>query len=187
MLMYIPAIIYFIWIIFEVMINRMTRSGDLADTSKDENSLALIWVCIGIVIPVSVYVAMSTAQVLGPENLVVPFGLGMILFGVLRRYVIIRSLGKNFTADVSIREQHYLKTDGFYRLVRHPSYTASLVSFFGFGISLNNWVSLAMVVIVISVAFWYRIKVEEKVLDRHFGESYRQYQKHTKALLPHII
>ncbi len=185
--MYISIIIYFIWIISEVAINRMTRSGDLADTSKDENSLALIWVSIEIIIPVAVYVSMSSSHALGRENIVSPFGLGMILFGVFLRYIIIRSLGKNFTADVSIREEQNLKTDGFYRLVRHPSYTASLISFFGFGISLNNWVSLIMVVVVISAAFWYRIRVEETVLEHHFGKRYLDYEKKTKALLPYLL
>ncbi|WP_091394853.1 methyltransferase family protein [Flavobacterium noncentrifugens] len=65
-------------------------------------------------------------------------------------------------------ENHKLKTDGFYKFLRHPSYFASLVSFVGFGISLNNWIALAIITTAIFTAFAYRIQVEEKVLGRIF-------------------
>jgi protein-S-isoprenylcysteine O-methyltransferase Ste14 len=35
--------------------------------------------------------------------------------------------------QVAIKEDHQLKTDGYYTNVRHPSHTASLLSFIGFG------------------------------------------------------
>lgn len=41
--------------------------------------------------------------------------------------------GEFFTVQVAIKEDHQLKTDGYYTNVRHPSHTASLLSFIGFG------------------------------------------------------
>ena len=60
------------------------------------------------------------------------------------------------------------------------------MSFVGFGISLNNWASLAIVTVSILVAFVKRIQVEEKALVEQFGEEYLQYKKTTSGLIPFI-
>ena len=87
---------------------------------------------------------------------------------------------------MAITEGHQLKMDGFYSIVRHPSYFASWLSFVGYGISLNNWVSLVIVATMILGAFLYRISVEEKVLIGQFGDAYLKYREATKAIIPFI-
>ena len=114
------------------------------------------------------------------------FGLTLILTSIILRSVVINSLGKYFTVDVTIRQGHQLKKDGFYKYLRHPSYSASLLSFIGFGISLNNWISLIIVVAAILFAFIRRINVEEKALMEHFGKEYTDYKKETYRLIPFI-
>lgn len=70
--------------------------------------------------------------------------------------------------------------------MRHPSYTGSLITFFGFGLALNNWLSLAIVFIPTLYTMLYRIRVEEKVLMEQFGEKYITYSNKTKRLIPFI-
>lgn len=113
-------------------------------------------------------------------------GLGIIISGMVFRFFAIRSLGRLFTVDVTIREDHKLKKNGLYRVIRHPSYFGSLLSFTGFGISLNNWISLIILICFISAAFLYRIKIEEKALTDHFGAEYLEYKKNTFCLIPWI-
>ncbi|MFW2135057.1 isoprenylcysteine carboxylmethyltransferase family protein [Chryseobacterium sp. TY4] len=57
------------------------------------------------------------------------------------RFVIIQKVGKFFTVDISIKNDHQLKTDGFYKLSRCPSYTFAILTFVGLGLTLNNWLS----------------------------------------------
>jgi protein-S-isoprenylcysteine O-methyltransferase Ste14 len=102
------------------------------------------------------------------------------------RLTAIISLGRFFTVNVAIREGHTIKQDGMYKYVRHPSYAASLLSFLGFGISLNNWVSLLVVFVPVTIAFLYRIKVEEAMLSAGLGDAYTAYKKRTYRLLPGI-
>ena len=45
-------------------------------------------------------------------------------------------LWKYFTVDVTIKLEHKLVSTGIYRIVRHPSYLGSLISFFGLGLVL---------------------------------------------------
>jgi len=114
------------------------------------------------------------------------FGLAMIWLGVVLRLLVIRTLGPYFTVDVTIRENHRLKTDGFYKHLRHPSYTASLISFAGFGLALNNWLSFVVVFLPVLFVFVIRIRIEEQVLIEKFGSEYLDFQKSTNALIPFI-
>ena len=95
-------------------------------------------------------------------------------------------MGKYFTVDVTIREGHQIKKDGVYSILRHPSYSASLLTFLGLGLFLNNWISLIIAFIPPFLAFLYRIKIEEKALTEQFGQDYIDYKKQTKKLIPFI-
>jgi protein-S-isoprenylcysteine O-methyltransferase Ste14 len=102
------------------------------------------------------------------------------------RFIAVWSLGKFFTVDVTIQENHKIIDKGVYKIVRHPSYLGSLVSFIGFGISLNNWISLIIIIIPITIAFIHRIKIEEQLLLKQFEVDYSEYMKKTYRLLPKI-
>lgn len=180
------TVIYIIWALSEIFINRFMRSKTGDKKNQDKNSLGFIWITIVISIALSVYISMNCYFPLSTFQAIRYFGLGLILTGVLLRGVAIISLGKYFTADVTIRQGHQLKKDGFYKYLRHPSYTASLISFIGFGISLNNLVSLIIIVAAILFAFIRRINVEEKSLTDHFGQEYIDYKKNTYRLIPFI-
>lgn len=177
-------IIYIIWALSEIFINRFLRSKADDKKNQDKNSLGLIWITIiismilAVEISIKFYLPISTFQF--ARNL----GLVMIVTGIILRLLVINSLGKYFTADVTIRQGHQLKKDGFYKYLRHPSYSASLLSFIGFGISLNNWISLIIIVAAILFAFIRRINVEEKALTEHFGQEYIDYKKGTYRLVP---
>src|SRR5690606_35430450 len=106
------------------------------------------------------------------------------LLGMILRFTAIASLGRFFTVDVAIREGHTIKQDGLYKYIRHPAYTGSLLSFLGFGISLNNWISLLVVMVPMTAAFLYRIRLEEDMLTTEFGEAYEAYKRRNYRLVP---
>jgi protein-S-isoprenylcysteine O-methyltransferase Ste14 len=60
------------------------------------------------------------------------------------------------------------------------------LSFLGYGLSLNDWISLFVIVLPITLAFLYRIRIEEKLLVQQFGEDYSGYMKKTYRLIPGI-
>lgn len=113
-------------------------------------------------------------------------GLSLIMFGMIVRWVAIIKLKSMFTVDVSIQQDHKIVKNGLYKSIRHPAYLGSLISFFGLGISLVNWISLILVFVPVFLAFNYRIRIEEKVLIEEFGEEYLNYSKDTYRLMPGI-
>ncbi|MCF6181646.1 isoprenylcysteine carboxylmethyltransferase family protein [Lutibacter sp.] len=178
-------IIYTVWFLSEVILSLLLRSKNKGSKNKDNGTLKILWVLILIAIFLAIFVSHFNFPI--TKNTAIYYvGLLFICTGVIFRFAVIAYLGKFFTVDVTIKENHKLKTDGFYKYVRHPSYAASLLSFIGFGLSYNNWVSLLILVVIISTAFLIRIKTEEKVLINYFGKEYLNYKKSTKKLIPFI-
>lgn len=181
------SIVCIIWLLSEVMLNRLLRSKSEDKQNADANSLRMIWVTIFSAITAAVLVSQRFYNFsISKSNNIFYVGLGVIVLGVLLRLWVIRSMGPLFTVDVTIRPGHHLKTDGFFSIIRHPSYLASLISFTGFGIALNNWLSLLILIVLILMSFMRRIQVEERVLISQFGDAYIQYSKRTKRLIPFI-
>jgi len=179
-------IMYAIWLTSEVLLNRLVRSKKTDQQGADKGSLTFIWLTIAVSVTAAVFVAAWHYIPISSHPNIAYIGLAIIGAGIVLRLAVIATLGRFFTVDVTIRQGHQLKKNGFYKYLRHPSYFASLLSFVGFGISLNNWASLAIVTISILVAFIKRIQVEEKTLIEQFGEEYLQYKKTTRALIPFI-
>ena len=179
-------IVWGLWFFLEIFLYRMTKSKKV-QKSKDKESLNIIWVAIIFGISLGIIIMFNTNLPFS-KNLSVPYiGLLTIIIGVLFRFSVIVSLKKEFSVDVTIKENHKLKTTGFYKFVRHPAYTGSIISFIGMGLSFNNIFSFFVITIPVVYAFLYRIKVEEKVLIENFGEEYLEYMKKTKRLIPFLF
>ena len=179
-------IVYGCWLLSEIILNRVLRSRQGDQPLKGKHSLTIIWVTAIASAFTAGQLAEHTQFPLANWGGIGHTGIGLILLGMIIRLIAIVSLGRFFTVDVAIRQGHTLKKDGIYKYVRHPAYTGSLLSFYGFGISLNNWVSLLVVVIPVTAAFLYRIRVEEAMLSASLGGVYDEYKKHTYRLIPGI-
>jgi protein-S-isoprenylcysteine O-methyltransferase Ste14 len=185
--MLVFIVIWSIWFISEILLNRFCRSKDNDKQSADMGSLRIIWITIGIANSLGILTAVFIELPISGYVLVQYIGLVIIVCGIIFRFISILSLGKFFTVDVTIRKEHKIKKDGMYRLIRHPSYTGSLVSFLGFGISLNNLLSLVLIFVPVFFAMLHRIAIEEKFLIDQFGTEYTDYMKKTHRLIPWLF
>lgn len=76
-----------------------------------------------------------------------------------------------------------LVTSGFYRLMRHPIYTFSLVVLWLSPIMTWNLLALFLgITAYMLIGSWF----EEQKLLRQFGEAYAEYQKKTPAFIPRL-
>jgi protein-S-isoprenylcysteine O-methyltransferase len=113
-------------------------------------------------------------------------GCALMAAGMAFRWWAVRMLADYFTIDVAIRDDHKLIRIGPYRLLRHPSYTGSLATFYGFALALGSAWSLALIVVVVTAAFLWRIRVEEHALTSAFPQDYPAYSRETKRLIPFV-
>jgi protein-S-isoprenylcysteine O-methyltransferase Ste14 len=92
-------------------------------------------------------------------------------------------LGTMWAAVAAIKEGHQLRTEGPYRITRHPIYTGLLgmllgsMLLAGFGV----WVPYFIGVLIAAIA---KVTAEERLLLATFGEQYTQYQHRVPQLIP---
>jgi protein-S-isoprenylcysteine O-methyltransferase Ste14 len=93
------------------------------------------------------------------------------------------ALGKEWSPQLQLREEHLLVTTGPYARIRHPIYTAMI----GYGISLAlvtaNWVFVAFAVLVIAGSLA-RVPKEEQMMIEEFGGQYEAYMQRTGRFFP---
>ena len=109
-----------------------------------------------------------------------------MIFGIVFRLLAIKTLGEYFRVNVVTSDDQRLVKTGFYRIIRHPAYSGSLVTCLGMGLALGSWGSLAILVIPVSLAYHFRMRVEEKALLNRFGDDYKNYMKKTYRLIPYL-
>jgi protein-S-isoprenylcysteine O-methyltransferase Ste14 len=105
-----------------------------------------------------------------------------LLFSVWARV----ALGKNWSAEVTVKEDHELVENGPYRWVRHPIYTGILAGLLGSAIAQDRWASFVAVALVF-VGFWFKLLREEAWMRETFGERYAAYGQRTARLLPFVL
>jgi len=90
----------------------------------------------------------------------------------------------NISVTPDVKKDSHLVTTGPYKTIRHPMYSAVLLTFSPFVIDKPS-----EFLIIILVALWITLLVklnyEEKLLRNHF-EEYTSYSKHSWRLIPFI-
>jgi protein-S-isoprenylcysteine O-methyltransferase Ste14 len=152
---------------------------------KDRGSMIFIWITVCAGLTIGFNMARYNEWYIS-DYIIASIGLLMIVAGFIIRWSAIFQLKKAFTVDVAINNTHELKTDGLYRIVRHPSYLGIMMIMTGEAVSMDSLRSFIVVVLPIAISIFYRIYVEEKLLKEEFGETYRSYMRNTKRIIPYI-
>ncbi len=107
--------------------------------------------------------------------------LGLFLF-----YRAHSDLGRSWSATLIIKDSHELVTDGIYRLVRHPMYSAFLAWAIAQALLLPNWIVGLAGLVGFAILFFGRVGREEKMMIEAFGDQYRAYMAATRRIIPGI-
>jgi protein-S-isoprenylcysteine O-methyltransferase Ste14 len=115
--------------------------------------------------------------------------LGMAIFiaGLWLLWKSHADLGKNWSPELRIREEHSLVTNGVYRYIRHPMYGAHWVWGIAQVFILQNWIVGPATLITFAPFYFYRIPHEEQMMLEQFGESYTNYIKKTGRVIPSLL
>ena len=95
------------------------------------------------------------------------------------------TLGKMYSAEVTIQHNHELITSEIYRYVRHPRYLGALMLSLGLPLLFRSWIVLTLFIPFLIVIVL-RIRDEEAVLSIEFGRDWDQYCKHSCRLIPFV-
>jgi protein-S-isoprenylcysteine O-methyltransferase Ste14 len=122
-----------------------------------------------------------------------PLRLGPLIAGVIclavGLWLFYRShvdLGTNWSITLQVREHHQLITQGVYKSIRHPMYSALFLYSLGQVLVLPNWIAGPSYLITFGILFVFRIRDEERMMLEEFGDEYATYMAKTKRLVPGI-
>ncbi|SPJ87088.1 uncharacterized protein FTOL_12113 [Fusarium torulosum] len=130
----------------------------------------------------------------------------IVCAGVPLRLVPYASLGKNFT--FALKEPDRLKTTGIYQYVQHPSYTGMVILMISnvallarLDGAISCWVPpewygtfcswiwglIPFGASLVSYAIWTRVRQEEVMLKRAFGQEWDKWHARTARFIPFVL
>lgn len=171
-----------IWGLSEVIIGVRLRTKE---RGHDAGTMRRVLIAAYASVGIALYLALRDGVFIRPSTAGV-IGLSAIVLGMLVRAYAIVTLRHFFTINVTLREDHRLIRTGPYRFIRHPSYTGSLLSFYGLALAVEDLWAAIVLIVPITIAFLMRIRVEEDVLRSAFPDQFPDYERATFRLFPFI-
>jgi len=98
-----------------------------------------------------------------------------------------RRLGRFWSVTLEIRQNHGLVTDGIYRFVRHPMYSAYFLWALSQALLLPNWIAGPAGLVGFGTLFAFRVRREERMMLAAFGDAYAEYAARTKRIIPGVF
>jgi protein-S-isoprenylcysteine O-methyltransferase Ste14 len=108
------------------------------------------------------------------------FVLGLLLAIWARLY-----LGRNWGMPMTQKDDPELVTTGPYHSIRHPIYSGILLAMIGTAIAVSLYWLVA--VLILGAYFVYSAFMEERFMADRFPESYPEYRRSTKMLVPFLF
>jgi protein-S-isoprenylcysteine O-methyltransferase Ste14 len=158
--------------------------------------------------PTGMLFARTITLLIALHHATVSLTLSLLYIGITIRLRAYTDLGTNFTFRVAAPDK--LVTSGVYTHIRHPSYTGLLIVLLAYyflliqprGV-LSCWAGVvgeemvgegryAYVLPVVGFSLFismfmvWRVKEEEAVMEREFGEKWRRYRAGTKKFVPFV-
>jgi protein-S-isoprenylcysteine O-methyltransferase Ste14 len=96
-----------------------------------------------------------------------------------------KALGSNYSQDVLIFKDHKLITKGPFKFLRHPQYLSQVFVDLGAGFATLSYIVIPITIIEIPFIIL-RASLEEKLLEKHFKDDFRNYKSKSGFIIPFI-
>jgi protein-S-isoprenylcysteine O-methyltransferase len=155
--------------------------------SSSERALHMVVALSGFVLllDLSWHMGLLDEQLYPVSLAVAYFGCAVTVFGILFAIWARLYLGRNWSASVTVKQDHTLIRGGPYSMVRHPIYSGLLLAALGSAIAFAR-IRCFLGVLVLTAAFRFKSLVEERFMQEQFGAQYASYKHDVKALVPFI-
>jgi len=94
-------------------------------------------------------------------------------------------LGRYWSGQITLKENHTLVCTGPYKYLRHPIYSGLLLAVVGTGLTVGLYRAL-LGVLLVTLGLWWKARQEDAWLARAFGEQFEQQRRRTGRLLPRL-
>jgi protein-S-isoprenylcysteine O-methyltransferase Ste14 len=121
------------------------------------------------------------------QSLLAWLGAVVLVLALLLFFHTHRRLGRFWSVTLEIRRDHGLVTDGIYRFVRHPMYSAYFLWALSQALLLPNWIAGPAGLVGFGTLFAFRVRREERMMLATFGDDYAAYAARTKRIIPGVF
>jgi protein-S-isoprenylcysteine O-methyltransferase Ste14 len=96
------------------------------------------------------------------------------------------TLGRNWSSEVTFKQDHELIDSGPYALARHPIYTGLIVVALGTAINYGRAFGFALL-LALCGGLWWKARQEERIMSAHFPAAYAEYKARVHAIIPYLL
>jgi protein-S-isoprenylcysteine O-methyltransferase Ste14 len=96
------------------------------------------------------------------------------------------TLGRNWSAEITYKQDHELIESGPYALARHPIYTGILTMALGTALDYGRALGFVLFAALCG-GLWWKARQEERIMARHFADAYADYKKRVRAIIPFVV
>jgi protein-S-isoprenylcysteine O-methyltransferase Ste14 len=176
------------WVIYWIVASRGVKANVRRESILSRALYVVpLWTCFALLALPGVWPPMLRDRMLptGMWQVFSGVGAALVAAGLLLTVWARVQLGRNWSDVVTIKKDHDLVTAGPYRTVRHPIYSGLLLAVIGVAIAIGEWRGAAAVA-VITWAFCWKLRVEERFMREQFGRQYEDYSGRVSALIPFV-
>ncbi len=113
-------------------------------------------------------------------------GLALATLGMALIFWSSWALGRLYSPEVTLQQEHRLIASGLYRYIRHPRYLGGLLQGIGLSLLFRSWIGLVLTLIFV-ITIMFRIRDEEAMMGQAFGQEWAAYCEKSWRLIPFIF
>jgi protein-S-isoprenylcysteine O-methyltransferase Ste14 len=148
--------------------------------------LPFLWILVGLVIGMK-FLPLRPARLLPITPVTDTAGIALCVLGLGWTIWARLVLGRNWSASVTLKENHELIQSGPYRVTRHPIYTGLLAAIAGTVLSLSLTVVGVLFLMLFTALLINKLRLEETLMLRQFPEAYPAFKNRVRAALVPFI
>jgi protein-S-isoprenylcysteine O-methyltransferase Ste14 len=95
-------------------------------------------------------------------------------------------LGKQWRFEAAISADHKLIQTGPYHWIRHPIYTSMFGMLMATGAAYTWWPMWVAGAVAFIVGTEIRVRAEDRLLEQHFHDRFREYRSRVRAYIPFV-
>ncbi|HMC01952.1 MAG TPA: isoprenylcysteine carboxylmethyltransferase family protein [Flavobacteriaceae bacterium] len=106
-------------------------------------------------------------------------GLTLSFYHLIMNIWAVRTMGKHFVPGSGVFQNQKLVTNGPFRFMRHPIYSAHIALWLGTALATSNWILLITWPLYVAIMYFGPVREEEKLLNTKFGATFQKYCENT--------
>lgn len=180
-----PILVSFLpWVAFSMYWEWQSKNSAPAIKSESKASRAVHVVLTNLALLLIFWPSKFLSHRFLPDGLTLKLlGIAAEVAGVALAIWARRILGRNWSGEITIKQDHELIRTGPYGSVRHPIYSGLLLMYAGTAI-VSGQIHALLGLLLGIIAYLRKTRMEEQNLVNAFGNKYDVYREETSALLP---